>query len=222
DDTYRLGNVVTFNLGLRYDHSQAKYPSFPVLDQSGNATGQFSPGNDDVYHWNVVSPRAGATWKVNSSGKTVIKGYYGLLYRGIFLNDFTAAIPSITPKYYFDITPSGGRTNFEVVSSADNLIIDHGYKDPYSHQVIVQVEQELAKNLGLQVNYVYKKGYDYPGWQDIRGQYSQVPYVDSVGTGATNSTDCHGRVKSPCPAWASRRIRRCTSSPSTAAGACPT
>jgi hypothetical protein len=197
DDTYRLGNLFTFNLGLRYDHSQAKYPAFPILDAAGNATSQFSPGNDDVYHWNVVSPRIGATWKVNQSGKTVVKGYYGLLYRGIFLNDFTAAIPSVTPKYYFDITPSGGRTNFSVVSSNTNLAIDPGYKDPYSHEAIVQVEQELAANLGLQVNYVHKQGNDYPGWQDIRGQYTQVPYVDSAGVGATNQTVTMYRLVSP-------------------------
>lgn len=197
DDTYRLGNLITFNLGLRYDHSQAKYPSFPILDAFGNATGASSPGNDDVYHWNVVSPRVGATWKVNQTGKTVIKGYYGLLYRGIFLNDFTAAIPSITPRYIFDITPSGARTNFDVVSSADNLTIDHGYKDPYSHQAIFQVEQEVAKNLGLQVNYVYKKGYDYPGWQDIGGRYAQVPYVDSAGIGATGNTVIVNRLLTP-------------------------
>ncbi|MBI3491326.1 MAG: TonB-dependent receptor, partial [Acidobacteria bacterium] len=185
DDTYRLGNVVTFNLGLRYDHSQALYPSFPILDAAGNATSQFSPGNDDVYHWNVVSPRAGATWKLNESGKTVVKGYYGLLYRGIFLNDFTAAIPSVTPKYIFDITPTGARTNFSIVSSNTNLTIDPGYKDPYSHEAIVQIEQEVMPNLGLQVNYVHKQGYDYPGWQDIGGQYTQTPYVDGVGSGAT-------------------------------------
>ena len=188
DDTYRLGNVVTFNLGLRYDHSQAKYPSFPILDASANPTGALSPGNDDVYHWNVVSPRAGATWKVNSSGKTVVKGYYGLLYRGIFLNDFTAAIPSVTPKFIFDVTPSGGRTNFSVVSSNQNLTIDHGYKDPYSHEAIFQVEQELANNLGLQVNYVYKRGYDYPGWQDVGGRYAQVPYIDNQGVAASGQT----------------------------------
>jgi carboxypeptidase family protein/TonB-dependent receptor-like protein len=197
DDTYRLGNVVTFNLGLRYDHSQALYPSFPILDLAGNATSQSSPGNDDVYHWNVVSPRIGGTWKVNQSGRTVVKGYYGLLYRGIFLNDFTAAIPSVTPKYYFDITPSGARTNFAVVSSNTNLTIDPGYKDPYSHEVIFQVEQEVAANLGLQVNYVHKRGYDYPGWQDIGGQYAQVPYVDNQGVGATNQTLQVYRLLSP-------------------------
>jgi len=197
DDTYRLGNVVTFNLGLRYDHSQALYPSFPILDAAGNPTSQSSPGNDDVYHWNVVSPRAGATWKVNQSGKTVVKGYYGLLYRGIFLNDFTAAIPSVTPKYYFDITPTGGRTNFSIVSSNANLAIDHSYKDPYSHEAIVQIEQEVMPNLGLQVNYVHKSGSDYPGWRDIGGQYAQVPYVDSAGTGATGQTVTMYRLLTP-------------------------
>jgi hypothetical protein len=186
DDTYRLGSSLTFNLGLRYDHSQAVYQSLPILDQNAIATGQFAPGIGDVYHWNVVSPRIGATWKVDQSGRTVVKGYYGLLYRGIFINDFSAAVPSITPKYIFDITPSGARTNFEVVSSISNLTIDPNFKDPYSHEVIFSVEQQLMSNLGLQVNYVHKAGSDYPGWQDIGGKYSQVPYVDSAGVGATN------------------------------------
>lgn len=188
DDTYRLGGVVTFNLGLRYDHSQAQYQSFPILDAAGSATGQFAPGNSDVYHWNVVSPRIGATWKVDRSGRTVVKGYYGLLYRGIFLNDFTAAVPSVTPKQIFDITSTGARTNFAVVSSNANLTIDPNYKDPYSHEVILSVEQQLMSNLGLQVNYVHKAGHDYPGWQDIGGQYAQVPYADTKGVGATNQT----------------------------------
>jgi hypothetical protein len=197
DDTYRLGNVVTLNLGLRYDHSQAQYQSFPILDASGNPTGQFAPGNNDVYHWNVVSPRIGATWKVNQSGRTVVKGYYGLLYRGIFLNDFSAAVPSVTPRYYFDITPTGGRTNFAVVSSSSNLTIDHNFNDPYSHEVIFSVEQQLMSNLGLQVNYVHKAGYDYPGWQDVGGKYTQVPYTDSAGVGATGNTIMLSKLVTP-------------------------
>jgi hypothetical protein len=44
------------------------------------------------------------------------------------------------------------------------------------------------KGLGLQVNYVHKRGEDYGGWEDIAGQYVQLPYVDSVGTDATGET----------------------------------
>ena len=38
------------------------------------------------------------------------------------------------------------------------------------------------------MNYVHKRGEDYGGWEDIAGQYVQVPYVDSVGTDATGET----------------------------------
>jgi outer membrane receptor protein involved in Fe transport len=188
DDTYRVGSVLTFNLGLRYDHSKAMYPSFPVIDNFGNPTGQSSPGNDNVYQWNVVSPRIGVNWKVNGSGKTVVKGYYGRLYRGIYLTDFTPAVPSVTPRYAIDVLPNGSFTNFTTVSSNTNLRIDPNYRDPYTNEYIAQVEQELTTDLGLQVNYVHKRGGDYPAWTDVGGQYAQVPYVDNRGTDATGQT----------------------------------
>ncbi len=197
DDTYRLSQV-TFNLGLRYDHSKAMYPSFPILDAKGNPTGQSAPGNDDVYHWDVVSPRIGINWKPTQSGTTVIKGYYGRLYRALYLSDFTAAGPSITPLYDVDVAPNGSypsapacsspAAGCTALSSNANLRIDPGYKDPHTNEYIVQFEQELMPNFGLQVNYVHKDGYDYPGWQDITGQYSLVPYVDNRGTDASGRT----------------------------------
>jgi hypothetical protein len=188
DDTYRLGSAVTLNLGVRVDHAKAMYQSFPVLDRLGNPTGQFAPGNDNVYHWTVVSPRVGANWKVNESGKTVLKGYYGRLYRAVYIYDFVSDIPSLTPRYLVDVLPDGSYANYQATASTDNLRIDPNYKDPYTNEFIGQIEQQVTTDLGLQVNYVYKHGYDYPGWKDITGQYSLVPYVDNVGTGATGKT----------------------------------
>src|SRR5262249_1124956 len=49
----------------------------------------------------------------------------------------------------------------------------------------------------LQVNYVYKRGSDYAGWQDIAGQYVPVPYVDSVGIDATGQTFTVYRLVTP-------------------------
>jgi len=68
------------------------------------------------------------------------------------------------------------------------LRIDPNFKSPYSDQFIAQVEQQLLTNLGLQVNYVHKSGGDYGGWQDIAGQYAQVPYIDNQGIDATGQT----------------------------------
>ena len=48
---------------------------------------------------------------------------------------------------------------------------DPNLKAPYSDQYMVQVEHELRTNLGLQVNYVYKRGTDFPAWEDTTGTY---------------------------------------------------
>jgi hypothetical protein len=61
-------------------------------------------------------------------------------------------------------------------------------KAPYSDQYMVQFEQQLIRNVGFQVSYAHKRGEDYTGWQDIAGQYVQVPYVDSAGIDATGNT----------------------------------
>ena len=187
DDTYRLGNV-TLNLGVRYDHSRAIYPGFPQLDSAGNPTGQVSPGNDNVYTWNVVSPRIGANWNVGGAGHTIVKAYFGRLYRGMYLSDFTAAVPSITPRYSVDVLPNGSYANPSVVSSNTNLKIDPNYKDPYTNEFILQLEQQLFADLGLQVNYIHKYGTEYPGWVDTTGQYGLTPYVDNRGTDASGAT----------------------------------
>ena len=57
-----------------------------------------------------------------------------------------------------------------VAARPANLRVDPDRENPYSDQFIVQVEQGLMANLGLQVNYVHKRGDLYAGWEDITGQ----------------------------------------------------
>lgn len=187
DDTYRFGRAV-INLGVRYDHSRAMFPSFPLLDAQANPTGQTSAANDDVYHWNTLSPRVGVNYQVNSSGKTAVKAHYGRYYKALEPTEFRSAVPSISPAYNFVVDAAGNRASFVQISSNANLRIDPNFTAPYNDQVIVQLEQQVIPDLGVQINYVHKAGSDYGGWQDIAGQYTQVPYADTVGTGATGQT----------------------------------
>jgi hypothetical protein len=185
DDTYRVGRAAV-NLGVRYDYSRGMFPSLPFLDALGNPTGQMSPANDDVYHWNTVSPRVGINYKVNDSGKTVVKAHYGRYYKALEAAEFRPAVPSVTTQFNFTLDANGNRTNIVPVRAA-NLRIDPNFKSAYNDQFIVQLEQELISDFGLQVNYVHKRGQDYGGWQDIAGQYAQIPYVDST-TGGSGQT----------------------------------
>jgi hypothetical protein len=186
DDTYRIGNAVV-NLGVRYDYSKGMFQALPFLDAFGNPTGQVSPANDDVYHWNTFSPRAGINYKLNQSGRTVVKAHYGRYYKLLEAAEFRPAVPSITTQYTFTLDAAGNRTNV-VPTPVANVRIDPHFKSPYSDQFIAQLEQELIANLGVQVNYVHKYGQDYGAWQDITGQYVQVPYIDNMGIGATGQT----------------------------------
>jgi hypothetical protein len=185
DDTWRIGRAA-LNLGLRYDYSRGMYPSFPLLDPSGNPTGAMSAGNDDVYHWSTLSPRVGVNFKLSDSA--VVKAHYGRYYKELEANEFRPAVPSISPAFEYGFDAAGNRVNFIQTSSNQNLRIDPSLEAAYSDQYIAQFEQEVISNLGFQVNYVYKRGENYSGWQDIAGVYQQVPYVDNIGADATGNT----------------------------------
>lgn len=186
DDTYRIGRAAV-NLGIRYDYSKGMFPSVPFLDAFGSPTGQMSPANDKVYSWSEISPRIGVNYRLNESGRTVVKAHYGRYYKGLESVEFRPAAQSITTQFQFTLDGNGNRINVVPIQAA-NLRIDPTFKSPYSDQYIVQLEQQLTTDLGLQVNYVHKAGEDYGAWQDITGQYAQVPYVDNVGIDASGET----------------------------------
>lgn len=188
DDTFRVGSRVTLNLGIRYDWSKSSIRSYPVLDAQGNETGGSSAELPDIFSWNSISPRLGLVYKINESGKTTVKAHYGRYYRGVVTSEFDNVSPSITPRFLFDGTYVGGRPNpasLEVVSDNSNLEVDPDFKNPYTDQFIVGFEHELINNLGLQLNYVYKRGEHYGGWNDVGGTYVPATYVDSVGAEAS-------------------------------------
>jgi hypothetical protein len=187
DDTYRLPRAVV-NVGVRYDHSRATFPSLPFLNAQGLPTGQMSQANDDVYSWDTFSPRVGVNYQVTSSGNTVVKAHYGRYYKALEPTEYRGAVPSISPAYSFMQDAAGNRSNFVLTSSNTNLQIDPNFKSAYNDQFMVQLEQQIIRDLGLQVNYVHKEGADYGAWQDITGQYVQVPYVDNLGIDATGET----------------------------------
>jgi hypothetical protein len=185
DDTVRVGSRLSLNLGLRYDNNKASFQPHPVLDADGNETGQTVPGVDNVFTWNSVSPRIGFNLKLTKDGKTVLRGHYGRFYRGIVTGEFDAAAPAVPPRYIFSIDENGNRFDQTLVSDNTNLRVDPNFKDPYTDQYIVGIERELGRNVGLSVNYVYKRGQDYGGWKDIRGVYAPAIYSDTQGAEAS-------------------------------------
>src|SRR5262249_41738640 len=120
--------------------------------------------------------------KLTKGGKPALKGHWGRYYRAIATGEFANVIgPSIKPTfsgtYDFATGTFPDATFFEGNS---NLGVDPNYKSPYVDQFIGSLEREIVKGLGIQANYVLKRGRDYAAWKDIAGQYVQVPFTDDV------------------------------------------
>ena len=197
DDTFRVGSRVTLNLGLRYDWSRASIRKYPTLDAQGKETGAFSREIPDVFTWNSVSPRAGIVLKLNESGKSILKAHMGRYYRGVVTGEFDNITPSVTPRYYFEFNAAGQRGPLDEISNNTNFTVNPEFKNPYTDQYIFGFEQEVATNLGVQINYVHKRGEDYGSWNEIAGRYVPFNYVDSVGREASGQTMQLQRLTTP-------------------------
>jgi outer membrane receptor protein involved in Fe transport len=189
DDTVRVNDRLSLNLGLRYDYQKAFSAERDQLDVDGNPTGTTFP-QTDFFTWNTVSPRIGFNWKLTGDGRTVLKGHWGRYHRAVATGEYANKLgPSITPIYVgpYDI-PTGQFGELTLSRSNENLGFDPDYHSPYTDQFIASLEREITRGFGAQLNYVNKRGREFAGWQDITGEYLRVPYVDDLGTQPTGRT----------------------------------
>lgn len=189
DDTIRVNDRLSFNVGLRYDYQKAFSAERDQLDEQGNPTG-VTYGQTDFFTWNTLSPRLGFNLKLTKDGRTVLKGHWGRYHRAVATGEYANKIgPSITPIFVgpYDI-PSGTFGDLTLSRSNENLGFDPNYESPYTDQAILSLERELAKGLGAQLSYVNKRGRKYAAWNDITGVYTRVPFVDDLGDDPSGRT----------------------------------
>jgi outer membrane receptor protein involved in Fe transport len=189
DDTVRVNDRVSFNIGVRYDHNKAFSAEQQELDELAQPTGVRFP-KTDLFTWKSWSPRVGFNLKLTADGRTVLKGHWGRYHRSIATGEFANVVgPNVKPTFSGTYNfATGSFENPTLSSDNTNLSIDPNYKSPRTDQYILSLERELKKSLGVSVNYVHKEGRDYPAWRDVAGEYAQVPVVDNFGDNPTGRT----------------------------------
>ena len=142
-------------------------------------------GYDAPFSWNTLHPRLGATWALDSTGKTILRGNFSRFAGQLDASITGFSNPSSNPGYVdyrwndlnadnfaqaeevlLDlgfIAPGNGfnPANPTSVMSADT--IDPDLKAPVTTGVVIGIERELMPNLALQANYTYSKSSDYVG-----------------------------------------------------------
>ncbi|HEY6555228.1 MAG TPA: TonB-dependent receptor, partial [Vicinamibacteria bacterium] len=189
DDTFKVSDRFTLNLGLRYDWNKAFAAEQDELDADGNPTGVSYP-RADLYTWTNFSPRFGFNLKLTGDGKTVLKGHWGRYHRAIATGEFANVIgPNVKPYFFGNYDAASGRlVDLEQISSNENLGVASDYSSPYTDQYILNIERELFKNLGINAAYIYKRGRDFAAWQDFGGEYLPVSFTDDFEPSPSGAT----------------------------------
>lgn len=175
-DAVTVGDRLTVSAGLRFDHGRAISQDLHAVDAQGRPTDAIVPGLGDVYAWNILSPRLGATLKLSADGRTVLRASYGRFSQGVLTGELEPFHPGATPtttRAFVDATGDYTRV-VSIVDPKANLRLDRDTRAPFSDEYSVGVDREVGRSLGVAVAYVRKEGRHFIGWTDVGGQYVEA------------------------------------------------
>ncbi|HYT19720.1 MAG TPA: TonB-dependent receptor [Candidatus Polarisedimenticolia bacterium] len=168
-DDWRVTHRVTVNLGLRYEYNTAWNEGHGRLQNFDVATQSFLPaGKSYNARRTDFAPRIGFSWDPFGKGKTVVHGYGGIFYMPMqFGFGLVTNIPALS-SYNVDVFQAiFGNPPFSIAYPSPNPPLQAGTqnvnafpqnpKDPYSTNWLLGIQQEVARNTVLTVNYTGNK-----------------------------------------------------------------
>ncbi len=173
-DAVTVGNRLTINAGVRFDHSRAISQDLPALDADGHDTGAVISGLGTMYTWNVWSPRFGVNAKLSADGRTVLRASYGRFYQGVLTGEVSPIHPGMTAQTTrgFDQATGGYTTLLSTVDARSNVQLDPEMRPAHTDDYSLGVEREVGRRMAVAITYVRKAGSDFIGWTEVGGQYA--------------------------------------------------
>jgi hypothetical protein len=180
-DDFRATSRLTLNMGLRYD---VFVPWVEKDNRQSNfdpSTGKFVVASDNAtingvnvgrylqtYSKGDVGPRLGFAYDVDGSGKTLIRGGYGIFWN--FSPGGTSSskaqnppflqATTLTTTFGTDLTlstgfpPPPGVDPTRPPAGTTRSVFDINFRDAYSHQFNVNLQRQLGSNYMIEVAYV--------------------------------------------------------------------
>jgi hypothetical protein len=180
DDTWKVSNRLTANLGLRFDYNHGSIPDFKELDGLYKPTGKTIPGIPDAVDWKQISPRIGINYQLTSDKKTVFRASYGRYNKGLVIGDIEAATPAQAPLYVYGYNPETQAYDSFIYSwnPLEDLGLNKNLKPPHTHQFSVALERELVPDFSISATFIYKINRDRIARLNTAAQYEEIPFYD--------------------------------------------
>jgi hypothetical protein len=166
-DTWALSNHLTLNLGVHFDRYRGFIPAQGMASSTFFPTAVTVDGVNDVFHWNLFSPRIGINYDLAGNGKTVLKFNYSQYWwnPGTALTGQVNTNPPDAYRRYnwSDLNGNGvwdqgeQGTLIASVGGTGSASIDANLKDTFTREVSGWVERELLPNFGVRTGVVYRR-----------------------------------------------------------------
>ena len=171
-DTWRLGERTTVNLGLRWDTFHSWVPAqTKEQGQFGNAG---SYPEVDAILWRELATRLGLAYDLFGDGKTVVKGSWGRYNHSpgdAFADAYNKNTISTTTYRWSDANRNGdydpGEVNldtngpdFVTITAATNNLLPQDLQDPRTYQGTLSIDRELMSNFAARLSYIYVRQAD--------------------------------------------------------------
>lgn len=205
-DDFKVTPRLTLNLGLRWDANikllidQTNNRTMQILAQLNNERAQAITNADltkTTASYKEFQPRVGFAWDINGTGRTVIRGGYGIFYDQIFQNLTLFAKQQSNPTIYQTVLDQVnsqvgvgqlaafrfGVDPLPVPAVIDNTQLEFGgfgrindpkLQDPYVQKWSLGVETRLGTNYVLSSDYVHTLGIHENRVQNINPQIREV------------------------------------------------
>jgi Carboxypeptidase regulatory-like domain len=189
NDIWRVSNRLTLNIGARFDRYRAFLPAQNHGASRWNKTAVSFAEVPDFVHFNLGSPRIGATFDVAGNGKTVIKFNYGKYWwnpGADFLLTNSNPNSSVWWKRYNWSDPNGNKVydpgeEGTLIQSQGGPTesLDPNIRDTYTTEAAVWFEREVMNNFGVRTGFLWRGQRDRYLRQNVNQPYSafNVPIV---------------------------------------------
>jgi len=172
DDSWKIGDRLTVNLGLRFDHHNAGIPAFPIME-GWTETSEKGIAIDDLIVWNSFSPRIGLAFQVTSDQKTLLKASYGRYYNYPYIANWEWPGPNVSDMYAYWWNGSAWEL-WLTIPGEMGYRVDENLKNPYADQISIGLERELLPDFSFGTTFIYKNQKNSIGYTNAAGIYEQV------------------------------------------------
>jgi hypothetical protein len=172
EDNWKLAKQLTVTAGLRYEYEKLPAPFSSLVVAALPQTSSLPSNKTNI------GPRVGFAYDPFNTGKTIVRGGYGVFFARILNGTiYNALINTGSPNGQFTVSPTASASTAPVfpqiiasgslAGAPNSVFFDHNFRAPWINQADLTVEQDLGWNTVMSVSWLGTFGRRLPNFTDL-------------------------------------------------------